>query len=120
MAAAAEKQKLRKLFDSIDTDQSGYLDRAEIAVLAARTGKTMSTRQLVSRNDCTGRALCADAAAAAAAAVLSFRSQKDDAMHEMDIDGSGEVDFEEFADWYKSGVMAPPQGSDVFRMVSTQ
>eukprot|EP01052_Picozoa_sp_SAG31_P012474 SAG31_NODE_731_length_12498_cov_7.368336_2_plen_475_part_00 len=87
-AHVQEQEKLEKLFRSIDVDGSGSLDRAEIATLAAKAGKTMSTRQL------------------------------DDAMLQMDGDGSGQVDLDEFSKWFKTGVLAPPAGSEIFRQVS--
>lgn len=54
----------------MDADEGGTLDREEIRVLARSLGNQLSEPQL------------------------------DQAMREMDEDGSGEVDFEEFFDWY--------------------
>jgi hypothetical protein len=39
-------------------------------------------------------------------------------MRSMDEDGSGEVEFDEFQNWWISGVMHPPKGSEVFRQLS--
>jgi calmodulin len=54
----------------MDTDEGGTLDRDEIRDLARSLGNQLTDAQL------------------------------DQAMIEMDEDGSGEVDFEEFFDWY--------------------
>ena len=54
----------------MDTDNGGTLDRHEIRNLARSLGNQLTEAQL------------------------------DEAMGEMDDDGSGEVDFEEFFDWY--------------------
>eukprot|EP01052_Picozoa_sp_SAG31_P042607 SAG31_NODE_6821_length_1878_cov_1.327150_2_plen_364_part_00 len=62
--------QLLQLFDEIDTDGSGLLDREEVANLAESLGAPLSTSEL------------------------------DQAMLEMDEDGSGEVDFEEFRLWF--------------------
>ena len=62
--------ELRELFDLIDEDRSGSLDRAEIQNLAGRLGKHLTVDQL------------------------------DEAMAEMDEDGGGEVDFDEFQTWW--------------------
>lgn len=71
-----------------DIDKSGTLDVHELELLAATAGKKMSRRQLT------------------------------DAMKHMDADGSGEVDFEEFKDWWTHGVLQPPKGGTVFRQIS--
>ena len=67
--ANPNKKNLRRLFTQLDVDGSGTLDENEVVALAAAGGKKMSRRQLA------------------------------DAMREMDEDGSGEVDFEEFEAW---------------------
>ena len=46
------------------------------------------------------------------------KRQLHDAMVAMDTDGSGEVEFDEFTNWWINGVMHPPKGSSVFRMLS--
>ena len=67
----AEKlQKMRELFDEIDTDKGGTLDQEEIGRMATLLGIPMSKGEL------------------------------EQAMIEMDEDGSGTVDFEEFAAWW--------------------
>lgn len=58
------------LFDSIDEDGSGTLEREEIDMLAKEMDTPLTEREL------------------------------DVAMATMDADGSGEVDFEEFSEWY--------------------
>ena len=76
------------MFDQMDVDGSGTLDQSEVELLAATAGKRMTKRQL------------------------------HDAMVAMDTDGSGEVEFDEFTNWWINGVMHPPKGSSVFRMLS--
>jgi hypothetical protein len=66
----AEMQEIYELFRDVDRDRSGLLEVAEFAELAQSLGRALSQR------DCR------------------------DAMAEMDEDGSGEVDFEEFAAWW--------------------
>eukprot|EP01047_Picozoa_sp_COSAG01_P056588 COSAG01_NODE_6435_length_3669_cov_1.367507_3_plen_574_part_01 len=61
---------LRQVFDSIDIDGSGSLDRDEVAQLSRNLGHELSPEELEA------------------------------AMLEMDGDGGGEVEFEEFEDWY--------------------
>ena len=61
-------EELKSIFELIDADNSGLLDRDEILQLADFfTEKTMTEAEI------------------------------DEAMREMDADGSGEVDFEEFS-----------------------
>ena len=65
-----EFKQLKKLFNEIDDDGSGLLERDEVRELADNLGVTLSTAEL------------------------------DEAMAEMDEDRSGEVDFEEFVSWF--------------------
>lgn len=60
------------IFDAVDEDGSGLLDREEMGLLLRQMGKNLTTEQL------------------------------DDAMDEMDEDGSNGVDFEEFKKWWTS------------------
>ena len=46
------------------------------------------------------------------------KRQLHEAMVSMDADGSGEVEFDEFQNWWINGVMHPPKGSDIFRQLS--
>lgn len=66
-------QKLRETFDAIDTDGSGTLDRDEINRAAMQMGRCLIGNDL------------------------------DEAMSEMDVDGSGEVEFAEFCAWWEGG-----------------
>eukprot|EP01052_Picozoa_sp_SAG31_P028806 SAG31_NODE_2811_length_5052_cov_3.554613_3_plen_433_part_00 len=59
------------LFEQIDTDRSGYLDRDEISCLAKKLSLTLTASEL------------------------------DAAMRSMDKDGSGQVDLDEFTAWYR-------------------
>lgn len=67
---SASHQELKQLFDKIDVDGNGSLDRTEVEALCAAMG------------------LAIDAA------------DMDTAMAEMDSDGNGEVDFQEFTTWW--------------------
>ena len=62
----------RELFDEVDDDQSGFLDKLEVAKLCAKLGSTLPESVLVT------------------------------AMAEMDRDGNNEVTFEEFSAWLTS------------------
>ena len=68
--AGPKEEELRQLFDSIDTDGGGTLDREELAVLATKLGQALGPAELEA------------------------------AMAEMDADGDGDVDFEEFQEWW--------------------
>jgi|EP01049_Picozoa_sp_SAG25_P003792 calmodulin len=88
--AKADTQSLRRLFEQLDKDRSGTLNADEVLHLAAAGGRRLSKRQVKN------------------------------AMAEMDVDGSGEVDFDEFERWWDNGVIHPAQGTDVFRRVTAQ
>jgi hypothetical protein len=68
--AGPNEEELRQLFDSIDTDGGGTLDREELAVLATKLGQALGPAELEA------------------------------AMAEMDADGDGDVDFDEFQEWW--------------------
>ena len=72
--AMRSREQMQELFDEIDTDGGGTLDVREIKALADKLGVAMTKREL------------------------------DKAMLEMDEDCSGEVDFEEFAEWWPKQV----------------
>ena len=74
----ADRKALKAIFDEIDTDGGGSLDRAEVAQLAVTMGALMSEHEL------------------------------DAAMAEMDADGSGDVDFEELTTWFTERKTASP------------
>ena len=67
-----QEQYFREMFNSIDVDGSGTLDRAEVAQLSIKLGRELRKLEL------------------------------DAAMAEMDPDGDGSVDFNEFKTWFKS------------------
>jgi hypothetical protein len=60
----------RTLFGLLDKDNSGFLDKEEVKKLCKEMGRRLGAQQL------------------------------DDAMAEMDADGSGKVEFEEFEQWW--------------------
>lgn len=68
----ANKDDVRRMFDEIDEDGSGLLDRGETKVLMLKLFPGMSDVEF------------------------------DAAFAKMDDDGSGEVDFDEFAAWWKA------------------
>eukprot|EP01048_Picozoa_sp_COSAG05_P003994 COSAG05_NODE_199_length_14500_cov_458.233456_3_plen_340_part_00 len=63
---------LRDLFNSADADGSGILDRDEVAAVLAELGCQLT------------------------------RAELDKAMAELDTDGSGEVDYDEFSKWWRT------------------
>ena len=63
--------ELKQVFEDVDDDNSGYLDREELVSLGQRLGKRLTTREL------------------------------EQAMLEMDDDESGKIDLEEFSNWWK-------------------
>eukprot|EP01044_Picomonas_judraskeda_P000345 COSAG03_NODE_15_length_22165_cov_72.809934_14_plen_584_part_00 len=69
-AAATEADEVRAVFKSIDLDDNGTLERDELRTAAERLGQAMNEEEL------------------------------DAAMLEMDNDGSGEVDYDEFLAWW--------------------
>ncbi len=89
-ASEAEIQsKLAVAFKAVDADGSGLLDKNEVAQLAASAGKHLSAIEL------------------------------DAAMAEMDEDNSGEVSFDEFAQWYKRMAEDDDMLREVFNQVDT-
>ena len=68
----ADLERARRIFEGIDLDRSGELDRNEIRELGVQLGAEMTDEELQS------------------------------AMNEMDADGNGEVDLAEFLAWWKS------------------
>ena len=72
--AAKEKRKIREMFDRLDTDGSGALDKKEVGKLAAELGEKLTS---------------------------VFGSKKlDEAFAEMDPENDGEVSFEKFTGWW--------------------
>jgi hypothetical protein len=70
--SGGDAEDLRRVFDAVDTDGSGYLDREEISALAKRMGKRLRRKQL------------------------------DKLMAEIDPDGDEQVTFDEFAQWWRA------------------
>jgi calmodulin len=66
-----DEHRLRRIFDDLDDDNSGALSAAELLTLTRDLGLSLTQREL------------------------------DEAMREMDADGSGEVDFIEFSQWWR-------------------
>ena len=67
---SADLERAKRIFEGIDLDRSGELDRTEIRELGAQLGAEMTEEELQS------------------------------AMDEMDADGNGEVDLDEFLNWW--------------------
>lgn len=72
-STAEQLEKMRETFDAIDADGSGTLDRDEVNRAAMQLGR------------------------------FFIGSELDDAMNAMDLDGNGEVEFEEFCAWWEAG-----------------
>ena len=70
LVLSVEAADARALFDELDADSSGNLDRTEVDALSKQMGKKLNAKQL------------------------------DEAMAEMDKDGSGTVEFDEFESWW--------------------
>ena len=71
-SSPAARALVARMFNEIDADGSGGLDREEIGSLASRLGAPMSDEEL------------------------------DEAMATMDADGEGDVDLEEFSAWFRT------------------
>ncbi len=69
--AAAAYQNVEELFNAIDTDGSGFLDRTEVGELASTLGINLSDKEL------------------------------DSAFQQMDLNSNGRVDLDEFESWCK-------------------
>eukprot|EP01043_Picozoa_sp_COSAG02_P046739 COSAG02_NODE_4402_length_5402_cov_2.660947_1_plen_1328_part_10 len=72
VATAAEKKRMRAVFNKMDDDGSGELDRGEIRTLLTKLGLKLN------------------------------KKKQDKAFKAMDADGSGEISFDEFFEWYDS------------------
>lgn len=64
--------EVKKLFNIVDSDGSGYIDKSEMIELLNKLGKTLSDDEI------------------------------NDGFNSIDIDASGHIDFDEFFAWYKS------------------
>merc|ERR1719321_257907 len=69
----SKEAAVRKVFDELDVNGDGQLDREEVRLAAVKLGRVLSARQL------------------------------DLAMKDMDTDNSGTVDFEEFSEYWSCG-----------------
>ena len=76
-ANVALKAEARNMFAMVDDDSSGFLDRAELATLIKMLVPPEEQEKLLSE------------------------SELDAAMHEMDDDASGAIEFAEFFTWWK-------------------
>ena len=77
--------EIRDLFNTIDEDGSGTLETNEIAALAIELGCPMSDDEVAA------------------------------AMADMDTDGGGDVDWEEFLFWWQDQQNQPPGQSSAFK-----
>ena len=81
---AAEESELRQLWARVDLDSSGLLDHREVRKLMSDMGKQLSDDQFTR------------------------------AMADIDSDGSGEVDFTEFLQWWQ---MQDPEAQNQLRLL---
>ena len=87
-------EALKDLFDKIDTDGSGSLEREEVETLVGDLGKELTKDRL------------------------------DEVMDELDVDGDGQVSFVEFKEWWDSQQFQSEEDrdvelSDLFEQVDT-
>ena len=80
-----EEAEIRDLFNTIDEDGSGTLEDDEIAALAVELGCPMTDEDVA------------------------------EAMSEMDTDGGGDVDWEEFLFWWQDQQNKPPGEKSAFK-----
>jgi Ca2+-binding EF-hand superfamily protein len=66
------REEVKKMFDLVDEDKSGYIDRSELEVLLKQLGKTVSPDDIIK------------------------------GFQRLDVDMSGLIEFDEFYAWYKS------------------
>eukprot|EP00941_MAST-03F_sp_MAST-3F-sp1_P003921 g3921.t1 len=78
------EERVRMLFDDIDEDGSGELDKNEVRLLAEKMGEKMTS-------------------------FLGGSKKLDEAFNEMDPNGDGTVTFDEFLEWYKRTHPADPE-----------
>lgn len=102
--------ELRDLFDEMDDDGSGCVEEAEIAALSLRLGAPLSKAELVeAMNEVNShKCLAADASAAILSTLLAcvgWRTESLAPVKQMDEDGDGQVDFEEFSNWYSVSIV---------------
>ena len=71
MASWEELNKLMGVFERFDKDKSGSIDRGEFGEFMAALGKTMTAAEL------------------------------DAGFAQIDVDGSGVIEFDEFVDWWQ-------------------
>ena len=82
-------------------------------MLAAAGGKSLTERQLMEAMvQVRSQAICRF--------MICGTTLTGCAWKQMDKDGSGEIDYEEFEDWWQNGVLNPPKGTEVFRRITAQ
>jgi len=76
------RDEIKKLYDLVDHDKSGYIDRLELEILLQQLGRTVSPEDI------------------------------EKGFQRLDMDGSGLIDFNEFYTWYTSSLVQcnPPLG----------
>ena len=70
------RTEVKKLFDVVDQDASGFIDRDEMSDLLSKLGRTDLAREEI-----------------------------DATFVKLDTDGSGRIEFEEFFQWYISSII---------------
>ena len=68
------RNEIKKLYDLVDDDKSGFIDRGELEVLLDQLGKKVSSEEITKGFQC------------------------------LDMDSSGLIDFHEFYTWYKNAL----------------
>ncbi len=72
MTTWEDLNRLKGVFDKFDKDQNGAIDREEFTEFLSAIGKPMGAEQIAR------------------------------GFAEIDVDGSGVIEFDEFVDWYES------------------